>query len=62
MDPVADPTHLKDPIEARSHAAATTAVIVESITSAWERDTSVLQMAQTLPVLPINEARTKRGP
>jgi hypothetical protein len=63
MNLVAIPTYLKDPIEARhSHAAVNTAVVVESIASTWERNASVPQMAYTLLVLPVNEARTKRGP
>jgi hypothetical protein len=42
---VAIPTYLKDPVEARQHAAVSTAVLIDSITSTRERNASVLQMA-----------------
>jgi hypothetical protein len=42
---VAIPTYLKDPVEARQHAAVSTTVLIDSITSTRERNALVLQMA-----------------
>lgn len=57
------PTHLKDPVETRyGHATVNATVLVERVASAWERCVVIVQMSQTLPVLAINDAGTKRRP